>query len=76
MRISQKLAFRNYQPLTAEVSEASKILEAGNIENIRKEIKDVEDSVKRFATDAIELEMQKPKELDLLSLAVKQTINY
>lgn len=30
--------------------------------------------MKRFATDAIDLEMQKPKELDLLNLAVNYLI--
>lgn len=37
---------------------------------MRQEINVVEDQVKQFAKDAIEIEANKPKELDLINLAV------
>ena len=66
-----KLNFRNYQPLTNQIKESAIVHETGNVESMRQEINDVEDQVKQFAKDAIEIEANKPKELDLLNLAVR-----
>lgn len=67
----KKLNFRNYTPLTTEIQIHSSQLTTDSTDTIRTEITSIEQNVKRFAQDALDVHNDNTtKELDLSNLAV------